>query len=186
MNEKSKWKIGRNLFLINLRNDDGSRNLDDAHLAELFELTRRDEKLETVFYDGSVKNLQDFIRFAENPDRRFYAGYIGRPGALAPAGFVWLDRFAGRSAYVHFNIFPNVPRRDLIALARAVLWAALFAQDPTGRRYLKTLRAAVPQTNRMAIKFMEKIGFVILGPVPDAAYLARENRSVPLIEAYIT
>ncbi|MEW5722531.1 MAG: hypothetical protein AB1896_05460 [Thermodesulfobacteriota bacterium] len=180
------WRLGQNLLVVNLWNNDGTRNLSEEHLRGLYDRMVRERTLKAVFFDGKVRSAENFLAFAASGEIRFYAGYTREEEALEPAGFFWLSDFKGLTAYIHFCLFRRLWGRASVGLAREILKGLLAAENENKDRYFRCVRAAVPRTNRLALGFIERIGFVILGTVPHGAWLAEEGRSVGLVEAYIT
>ncbi len=109
----------------------GRANVSRAELAVLFARMEHDELVETVFYDGAVRTVDDFADLMAD-ERTWLYLVCGREGTLAessppggadlprirgsvPLAFCWLNNHTGSGAMIHFCVF-----RDALAEARDI------------------------------------------------------------------
>jgi hypothetical protein len=86
--------------------------------------------------------------------------------------------FRGLAAAIHFSTHPSLWGRNSIAAAKAAIdWLfSLTSQKPYSRPYVKTLIGLTPVSNRLAVRFLKKVGFEIKTIIPDSYYLAYDNK----------
>ena len=111
---------------------------------------------ETVFYEGTIKDADDFVRMLQLPSTVVVVALRGSRAA----GIAYLNGFTGNQAYGHF----------------CFLRAACGTADEIGREIVaywtkalgvEFVMGVVPGFNQRAMDFVQRIGFKRVGAVPD-------------------
>lgn len=155
---------------------DGIANVSDSQIRELYERAKQEGVGELVFRDGTVDSATDFLREMKAPGTTLFLLYSR--GLLA--GFVFLNRFEGRSARIHFCLFRLVWGRESRALGHWTLRQLLWLRDGEGRFVFDMLLGYVPEANPIACRYCRKIGGRVEGRLPYGGYCFREGRSEPV------
>ena len=111
----------------------------------------------------------------------FVVFYEGEPG-----GIIWLNDRREKSARVHFTVFRNYwgRRRDeLPASLKMGRYAVARLMRETG---LDVLMGFTPMDNRLACKFIQRLGAQPVGVMPKAAWNAKEGKSEEALVTAIT
>lgn len=94
-----------------------------------------------------------------------------------PIGMAWLNDVRDHSARAHFSIFREGWGRRRDGLAPGVMLARYFAATFLRNSVLDVLIGYVPVRNRLAIRFMEKVGAQKVGVLPKGAWMHDEQKS---------
>lgn len=141
-------------------------NPSEEQLEEIYEGIRSGGYLDSVFYEGGIETPWAFINFAKDPFNTFFAmHYKGTIEACA-----WLNCFEGRTARVHFSTLPICkPGHSIKHGLNFTRWC-LTAPNPEhlGHSWLNTLVGCTPANNKLALRFIKRIGFKIMGQIPEA------------------
>jgi hypothetical protein len=163
---------------------DGVRTLKDSQLEALFERAKKENVLHTVMYSDDVERWtsRTFIALFKNEARAswlvFYDGKL--------AGWVWLDDFGHRTARIHFCFFKWLGKNRLtVQVGRELLWQLLNMGFRGGTR-LAAIRGETPSFNKLAVRFIQKVGLRIIGEMPSAAFRHQDGVIYPMVYSYIT
>lgn len=109
-----------------------------------------------VFYDGSVKDDKDFVRFM----RRESAIPVIAFDRTEPVLFAWLNDLRSNYAFCHFGAL-HPWGKTALDVARMILryWGGILPE-------LKVILGLIPKENRLAIRFGKNLGFKELGTIP--------------------
>jgi len=80
-----------------VRLEDGNFNLPDEYLAWVWHCICREEKMQHLFYDGTVKDLQGWLNFIKTPSNLVYFAVNG----AEPVHVAWLNNLGDGTAWVH-------------------------------------------------------------------------------------
>ena len=151
---------------------DGLPTLRDSELETLYLTMLEEDKLQRVFYDGGIRSPEDFIRYFKSgggwlytfidEDRNFY-------------GFFWVNCFEGETCRVHFCMF-NRAGKNILRLGREGIEFL--------KQYFRLIRGVTPADNSIACKFIEKVGMIPLGVMPNRIYNWWEERYEPALLSY--
>lgn len=135
-------------------------------LKDIFTGIWRGGFLHKVFYGGDVQTHRDFVKFARADFNHFYAlAYAG-----AVEGCAWLNCWEGNTARVHFSSMatckPGNTIKHGINFTRWVLNAPNPKDEET--HWIHTLCGVTPASNKLALRFIKHLGFVVIGEVPEA------------------
>lgn len=128
-------------------------------------------KKDVVFYEKDVKSEQDFIKMALNPHVDFFRYLVDDD----TAGVFWINGKEGYIGRVHHFWFKKYYRK-CIELARIGL-EHLFRMKRDGKPCFKTLYGMTPVSNKLGVRFLKKIGFEVIGTLPDACYIAAQDKT---------
>lgn len=161
---------------------DGVPTLKDSEIVQLYEWSREERSLQTVFYniDCSSITREWFLRFWKHPGKKIYLilgeGQVG--------GWVWIDRRIDCCASVHFNMFRWTWGPRALQMCRQGVFELLHMEhNGNGKHKLEVLVGQTPVTNRLAIKFIQKIGFKPIGRIPGALF---DFKSQSYVDAYMS
>jgi hypothetical protein len=159
---------------------DGIPTMTDSEVRGLYERMEADDTAETVFYDGSVLNADDFLKTMKHGMTQLFMVSVDRE----VAGAVWLTDFEVRRASFHFCFFSNVWEMDLVDIGKECVCQILNSERLSVPMF-DCLTGIVPVTNKRAIGWCEKMCFSVLGTLPNGAWIRREQRSVPATVYYV-
>ncbi|WP_321404022.1 hypothetical protein [Maridesulfovibrio sp.] len=159
---------------------DGVRTFPDKYMSGLYEQCVDEGHAQTVFYEGTVRNADDFLAALKKS-----VCWVIAWNDVAVA-IVWLNRHEGRFARMHFIVFNDCPRRKLIDLGRFTYRSLLALKEKSGLFCFDMLLGHVPVRNRVAVKYVLKCGGSLIGELPNGAWMADERRSVPVAVLAIT
>jgi hypothetical protein len=169
--------------LVRYHTVDGIRTVRDSTLAALFVKARDEGVLRTVMYSDDVARWtsQTFIDFFRNESRACWL--VLRDGKLG--GWVWLDDFGHRTARIHFCFFRWLGRERLtVQVGRDLLWQLLHLEFRNGTR-LAAIRGETPAFNKLALRFIQKVGLRVVGEIPSAAYRQEDGELYPMVYSFI-
>lgn len=118
-----------------------------------------------LWYDGVPAGPQSWVNRIK--DQWFV---LVRKASL-PVAFFWLNGYQGRSAQIHFCVYPEYHTSATDIGRAAIDWIG-------GQGWLHSLYGVTPVTHRHVIPFIESIGFKVLGKLPGACFIERLNKHV--------
>src|ERR1043165_1452481 len=115
-----------NFVLIPYSFVQGNWTLSDGVLRDIYEKCDDEGTLRTVFYEGKIQTVDQFIQMMKNPANIpvfVFKGYV-------PIGFAWLNGASGYHAFGHFCFLQASWGKDSKEAAALILhyWMA-FARD---------------------------------------------------------
>ena len=137
-------------------------NASDMFLASLYQRTLDQGLAKTVFWSGEIASHAQFIELAKRQSVVMSFAFIGQDCA----GYAWLCPITGNYAYPHFVFFRNSLGEDSKKLGKMFIDQWFGFTDSDGGRLLDLLFGVVPDFNKLAHKYVEKIGGTKLGKVP--------------------
>jgi len=172
----------RDVQLIPYVEVDGIRTFKDSEIIALYDRTVRDGTAKALFHDGEIGSAKEFltsIKFGEN--RLFVVLVLNEI-----AGVFWLNRFKGRSCYVHFTTFSHVWGKNSVEVGRAAIRKAMhMATDAEGYTF-DVLLGLIPSWNQRAIRWTLDVGFEACGDIPNAIWDSDQGKSVQGTLMYLT
>ena len=152
---------------------DGVPTLRDSQIKDLWIRMVGEGTARTVFIDGTVQSADDFLASMKHPGNQLWV--FMEDGE--PLVFFWLNSFEGRTARVHFCAFKTVWGRRAKEIAADGLKLCLTDRDGKGP-LLDCLIGYTPVRNRLACRFIQKIGMRPVGEVPNLLFDAYEGQSI--------
>ena len=146
--------------------------MPDHVVAYIWQIIEEQGLKNRTWSDGSVQTDMDFFKFFIN--RNIMIFLIYEDGLK---GMCWLTGFGRKSAYGHFMFFREAWGKSTIRLGKHALnyWLNM---EKDGEKIFDVIIGETPYKNRQAVKFIQKIGFKIIGEVPNYAvfsYARLEN-----------
>lgn len=134
-----------------------------------------------VFYDGKIMDSDTWIAFAKSPGIVMHVVQLENKG---PGMIAWLTDFGPTSACCHFLTYKDAaPNRIEMARKTIEYWFGWHRDN--GEPQIYTLCGRTPDNNRAARLFLRKIGWKVLGIIPDMTYDAYQEKRVGLVISYI-
>jgi hypothetical protein len=154
---------------------DGVPTFKDSDIIQMYHWMKKDKTLETVFYNVSSALLTEnfFIRFWKRQDLKMFVLISEKK----VAGLIWLDRIIDSTAMIHINSFKWIWGRTTVPIFRKAICKIFTNYD------IDVLIGQIPETNELAIKFSEKVGFLKCGIIPKSLY---NHRFVKKVDAHVT
>lgn len=162
----------------------GVPTLTDPQIAGLFERLKEEGLLDPILYSDDVGKItrRSFVEFFKAHGKVFWLVIFDDK----LAGLVWLDDFGHRTARMHFCFFKWLTKTRLtVQVARELLWQLLDMKFNRGVS-LRVIRGETPAFNKLALRFIRKVGLEVVGEIPHAAYRHSTDTSCPMIISYIT
>lgn len=152
---------------------DGMPTFRDSEIEALFALMVRDNTVETVFYDQSIKTGSDFIRFVKSPGVVLFVAQ----DEFKPVGCGWVNGFECQTARAHFCLFSEVWGNNSVSVGKKLVQTAIATLR------LKMLIGYIPSYNVTAIKFGQKCGAKIATELPHGG-IDKSGKSCPITILY--
>jgi hypothetical protein len=168
------FEVDGGFTFYKFRDFDGTESLSDGHLRWFWENMRKAGQLPVIFYDGTVENFRDFQKLVRCEDQHFFFGFKDQQ----PAGLFWLNGFTSKSCFVHIAIMPGFHGKGTLLMGRGVLRHLLSVTDVAGGYIFDCIKGLIPVSNPLACRMAERSGFRKAGILPQAAYLAADDKSV--------
>jgi len=159
---------------------DGIRSFPDSLLKSIFVKMENEGLVSKAFPEGDVQTAEDFLYCMKSNANRLFLIFRDNKEIL---GIVWLNGFRARSAYMHHCLFKKVWGKDSPEIGKDVLNKLLSLKDAQGYIF-DVLIGMTPANNKLAVKWLEKIGLTILGEIPNAIWDRKSGKSVPGIVSY--
>ena len=158
---------------------DGQRNFKDSEIMSLYDRMAEEGTVNTVFQDGLVTCREDFLREMKTVNR-LHIVFDGKE----PVAVVWLNRFEGRTARLHFCFFKKIWGVKSVEIGRFICSELLNYQYENEFIY-DALIGRIPASNTLAIRFFEKVGVKFVGELPEGHWNDRTKKSEPCFVVYI-
>jgi hypothetical protein len=169
------------LSIIPFYDNDGAPNFSNNSLAQVFRRIVREDSVAKIFYDGSVRNSADFIRFVRNRENElFFVSYEGRD-----AGFFWLNRLRSKAAFITYCLYKDFWGDEALLISRKCIEFLFAGKNGHGEHRIDVLLGLTPANNKLAVKFLLKNGMTVLGKVPGLLYDASAEATVDGIFSYL-
>lgn len=139
----------------------GARTLPDTFLEDVFDEMIVQGLVSTVFAGTNIKDAEDFRNMMRHPSNIPVFVVHG----TRCIGFAWLNGVGATYAYGHFCTFPNdvMSATDMGEMVMGYWWSLKKADEYV----LHVILGTIPCFNLRAIAYIQKIGFVKVGEIPD-------------------
>jgi hypothetical protein len=152
---------------------DGKHSISDETLIYIWKRIEQEGKVEQLFYDGSVKNIQEWLNFIKQP--AMFPIIIWDNINNQIVHVAWLKDAFDCSAWIHHCAIGNYRRG---------VWEANLDHWKKFNS-LKLLLGLTPKSNEKAIKILKKIcKFKIVGEIPFVCNMFYEGKRVSGILSY--
>lgn len=142
----------------------GVRTFPDEVLTAFYRQMVEERTLDVVFSDGTMTEEAEFLRFAKRPENILAFGIADKQIMC----MAWLNGCCGNHAFAHYAMLKTAwgKRTAEIAAAFFDYW---FSFQTDGKPLIEVLMGQTPEWNRQGIKFIQRIGWNVLGTIPRIA-----------------
>ena len=152
---------------------DGKHSISDETLIFIWKRIEEEGKVETLFYDASVKDIQGWLNFIKQPG--VFPVIIWDETHKKIVHISWLKDAFDVSAWVHHCAIGPYKRG---------VWEAVLEYWRSFDN-LKMLLGLTPKTNDKAVKILKKIcKFTVVGEIPMVCNMVYQGERVPGILSY--
>lgn len=152
------------------------QNPSEGRLIEIWLTMENEGLVDAVFYDGIIDSLKKFRDFSGKHLYSFY--YDARL-----VGFSWLS---------HFDPAPKGSEKHgacrlhycTFKAGRRILRPATEHWIDFLLNYYDFLLGHTPDCNKAGINFLKRVGFTVIGKIPEFAFIAKEGRKCDLIISF--
>lgn len=167
------------IYLIPYIKIDGAWTIEDRIIQEMWNQMVVDNTWQTVFYDGNVSDAPSFMRFMQDKKNAIVTAWTDRP-----VGIAWLNGFGVGAAYGHFCMFSESWGNGLAFKVGDKIVDYWFDFQSDGVSFLNVIIGIVPETNSMALRYVRKLGFQLVGTVPQSLFNHYENKNIGGVICY--
>jgi hypothetical protein len=149
-------------------------SLPDEFILALAVQMKQEGVFHKVFYDGLVVSPEEFLAAMQRPGIAAVFFFDGHE----PIGFAWLNGFVGGLAFVHFCGLRAARGKTLNGGRLAfAYWMKVFT-------FLSVILGVTPANNKLALRYIKKVGMTVLGEIPNVLYDAYEGEKVAAVLSY--
>lgn len=135
----------------------GIRTISDNDIKDIFSRMKQEGTLKTVFYNESITNEDEFLRFFKCGSNFIVVAYLDKE----MCGFGWINNLNKTYAFTHFCFFKEYWGEKTDGIGKACLdyfdsWDSF-----------KVFVGMVPAFNKRAIKFVKRMGYTEIGTIPE-------------------
>ena len=151
--------------------NDGIPTIKDSDIMSLYDTMESEGLVDTVFYDGSVRDRETFAGVMK---RNFMCVVVEEK---KPIAFFWLTDRNARRAQIHFCFFKEARGKRAVEVGTFILNALSKAK-------LDCLIGYIPAFNQPAIQFFKRLGVQFAGTIPNGIYNHKTGKSEPCHVVY--
>jgi hypothetical protein len=148
------------------------QNPSEGRLIEMWLTMENEGLVDVVFYDGIIDSLKKFMNFS---GKHLYSFYYD----AQLVGFSWLTHLettsAGKSCRLHYCTFRAGKR---ILRPATEHWINFLL------KHYDFLFGHTPENNHSGVTFLKRVGFKVIGKIPEFAFIAKEGSKCDLIISY--
>jgi len=147
------------------------------YVAYYYQQLLKDGLLEAAFHDQIIAGAKDFGEIVFSP-QNIFSIVLDTEDDYRPVGHLMLSGFYGKMAMAHFcviNDYRGVAGYN--AGMDSIRQAFMFKISPD-EVMIETLMGLIPVTNEKASRYAYRIGFKHIAVVPQACYIANEDKHV--------
>lgn len=161
----------------------GMRTFSDSVIMGLFDRVVGESLYSTVFYEGTITSRDEFLNIMKGQYNHLYV--LATEGDNIH-GFVWLNRFEGRTAHLHFCTFKNTwGTGKNIEVGKHTLKELINMHGSCGY-FFDLLVGWLPKWNTHAIDFVNRCGAQTAGEIPNAIYNMASGESEPAVFIHLS
>lgn len=135
----------------------GIRTVSDNDVIDIFNRMKQEGTLETVFYNGTVENENEFLAFFKNTQNFIAIAYLDKE----ICGFTWINGLNKTYAFMHFCFFKEFWGERMEGIGKTC-----FDYFKSWNSF-KVFVGMIPDFNKRAIKFAKRMGYVEIGTIPE-------------------
>lgn len=151
-------------------------------VVEMYNSLLRDGNLKTVFYDVDVASEEKFLSYFDEPGRFLFPIVLDG----VPQGAGWIDTLEARSARIHFFTLKECyGSGKSVPATRACLKyiSQLVREDMTPM--FDCIWGFTPAANKLALRFIKRVGMEVIGTLPCGAYIDELGKSVDVVVSHL-
>lgn len=162
--EEPRWQIWPYAVV------DGRSTIPEHILRGLWDQLEQEDKVQSLFHDGSVTNADQWVKFLGNPGVSPVIS-VDTEGTPRITFIGWLSDRGPMAAKAHFVSVGPYQR----GAARAILryWDSLI--DDFGNPCVPMLVGVTPESNEKALRTIKTLGFKVIGTLPNFCAMAYEH-----------
>jgi len=134
----------------------------------------------TVFSDGQIQSGEEWLLMAKSPGSFLFVVYVGSE-VVAVA---WLNRVEIRTARFHYCMFYNGWKKGSVEIGTQVLETLMGRKDSNGEYLFDMLTGLTPLSNRLAVRYLKKCNWKIVGELPFGTWNHKKQKSEPAVVSY--
>lgn len=157
---------------------DGTWTAPDSLVAEIFEQIKSDGLDKDLFYAGGVTSPAEFIKLLKSPNN--LPVFILSDGKIAAVA--WINGVVMNNAMCHFCVLKKFWGNS-VEFGKEAL-AYWFSIPGDGKPLFDVLLGITPSTHRHAIKYIQKLGFIVLGEIPKIVKNIYRDEMVGAVISY--
>ena len=140
---------------------EGVWTFNDEFLETVFDKMVDQKLLKTTFWEGSITNEAQFVGMVKNSNNHVVF-FLEDDDCV---GFAWLSAVTSNYAFAHFCLFREMWGRSVkIGKDCMDYW---FSWPGDGGPLLDVIVGIMPGVNKPAHKYVEKLGWIRLGIIPN-------------------
>ena len=149
---------------------DGEWSIPDPLMLGIYNKMVEQNLIDIVFVNGTVRDEESWMRFIKNKSNLIHV----EGNEKFVEGIAWLNSFGHNYAFAHFCIFQEMWGKDTVPLGEKTLtyW---FSLNDRGNALLDVILCQLPTSNNFAVSYIKKLGFNILGEIPQIRYSHNKN-----------
>lgn len=145
---------------------DGILSLPDSIMRNIYDSMCENKLDKIVFSSGEINTFDKFILFMKNPANVMHTVWEeDRIQMLA-----WLNNFGQNYAFAHFCCWPETWGKTSVQLGGETLKYWFGFSKETGEPVLDVILGFMPKKNKLAVRYIQKVGLNILGEIPDIRF----------------
>ena len=165
--------------MINYWSKGDDAAVPDGCVKSLYDLMEEQGTAKIVFEDGTINDRDGFLNAMKTGCRLHIILDDNEPVAV-----VWLNRFEGKMARLHFCLFRNAWGEKSERVGRFAVTEILNMRFD-GETLYDCLVGYIPDKNKAARMFFQKIGVKTVGHLPMGHWNAEEGKMEPCTIVYM-
>lgn len=158
---------------------DGIRTFADSDILSIYDRIIEEDK-GYIFQDGTISSRTVFLEIMKGEQTVLYVVYCKEK----MLGIVWLNRFEGRFARIHWCTFNDFSAKKKIQAGQYVNQQLITMKDKEGRYVFDLLIGYTLLSNDKAIQFIRFCGGIVGETIPNLIWNDKKNKSEPGVISY--
>lgn len=142
-------------------------------MKRIYNKLKKSGMYETVFYGGQYPTYESWLQYINDEAWLVKVTEEGKD----IAGF-WLTDFEGKTACLHYWIYREAWARTKEIGVTILNWIANHVPS------IDRLIGKTPSTNKLAVRYLEKVGFEVFCKIKDCITLANGDYDTAIISNY--
>ncbi len=159
---------------------DGIATFTDSEIGYLYTMLEKAGKAKDLFCDGSIQSPEEFVDLFKNGYNKLWLISFNEE----IKGIVCLTDFRQATAQAHFAFLKT--EKDTLEIAKEVTKQMIHMKNNDDKYIFSVLIGIVPENNKRAIKFTEKMGCTRLCNIPNFIFDYAKQEYFDGVLFYIT